>query len=153
MWSQNTQESDLIAQPGRGSRFVHQNQTSNPFEPLQKSWTLNRLSQKQAISRPKSGKIELWTQFQTQIHLPKSNKMNPLEISKNTVLRTHELGLLKGLIICKIDKSYIVLLLGSLSLRWAIFSLGTQGAFSHFRDVSSGWAWFALLGSAYDTYY
>ena len=38
-------------------RFIHQNQTSNPFEHLQKAQTFNLFGQKKAKHRWKSGKI------------------------------------------------------------------------------------------------
>ena len=70
-------------------RFIHQNQTLNPFEPLQKARTSNLFGQKWAEPRPKyPGKLT-FEPFQTQVHLPKLN----YEPSKNPELWTHELGL------------------------------------------------------------
>ena len=55
--------SNLIGRTSKSfePRFIHQNRTFNPFEPLQKAQTSNLFGQKQAEPRPKSGKTKLRT--------------------------------------------------------------------------------------------
>ena len=78
--------SNLIGQTSNllEPRFVHQNQTSNPFELLQKAPTLNLFGQKQAQNLDKPNFVP----FQILVRLPKPN----YKPYKNPELRTHNIS-------------------------------------------------------------
>ena len=91
-------------------RFIHQNQTLNPFEPLQKARTSNLFGQKWAEPRPKSRN----TKLRTPLNLGSSTKIELWTLSNfpkilnfdmvlpNTIQSLRELLGLKLATFCKL---------------------------------------------------